>query len=172
MKVSDKFEQDTEGQWWYRAAGRRFRAETAICPCGESFVRSKAKTQGSDYCSRSCASKYTDRAKAMQSGPGESHHNWKGGRYKDKNGYVRIYAPDHPSVQDKRVGLKYVWEHRLVMEKHLGRLLHAHETVHHINTIRDDNRIENLQLRQGKHGKGGTFRCRCCGSRDIEAIEL
>ena len=60
--------------------------------------------------------------------------------YTYKEGYKLILMPEHPNAQSGN----YVLEHRLVMEKHLGRYLERKELVHHINGIKDDNRLENL----------------------------
>lgn len=62
------------------------------------------------------------------------------------NGYVIAYAPKHPKAHKDG----YVLLHRLVVEFQLGRYLEDGEVVHHMNHIRDDNRIENLILMNRK----------------------
>jgi hypothetical protein len=58
------------------------------------------------------------------------------------NGYVYIFNPDHSLANCHG----YVAEHVLVMEEKLGRDLKRGENVHHINSIRHDNRPENLEI--------------------------
>jgi HNH endonuclease/NUMOD3 motif len=71
----------------------------------------------------------------------EKHWNWKGGIKNDKRGYICILLPEHPRARDG-----YVFEHIVIMEKYLGRNITKLEDVHHINGIKNDNRIENLIL--------------------------
>jgi HNH endonuclease len=67
-----------------------------------------------------------------------------------EKGYRKLYLPSHPNAT--KYGM--IMEHRLVMEKMIGRLLEKHETVHHKNGNRLDNRPENLELWSVRQPKG------------------
>lgn len=99
---------------------------------------------------------------------GHKHPNWKGGRYDNEAGYSLVLLSADDAIAEMRMFNGYVLEHRLVMARHLGRPLLPTETVHHISGDKSDNRIENLQLRVGQHGKGAVIRCSDCGSERIE----
>ncbi len=95
-----------------------------------------------------------------------THGSWKGGRSKSGK-YLTILLDRNDPFYSMTFSHGYVMEHRIVMARHLGRVLTKSETVHHINGDTTDNRIENLQLRQGKHGKGAIAYCQDCGSHNI-----
>jgi len=114
--------------------------ETIICKtCGKNSYRtlSEIKRGRTNYCSFECRKKggYNPYRKGQES------PNWKGGTSKVK-GYIYVKCLEHPN---KNSG-GYVAQHRLVMEKHIGRYLFKKESVHHKNGVKDDNRIENLEL--------------------------
>ncbi|KKQ99936.1 MAG: hypothetical protein UT24_C0020G0004 [Candidatus Woesebacteria bacterium GW2011_GWB1_39_12] len=74
---------------------------------------------------------------------GELCGKWKGGRFKTSQGYIHVLSHGHPLTMPSK---PYVPEQVLVVEKSLGRFLQKGEAVHHINEIKDDNRVENLYL--------------------------
>ena len=81
---------------------------------------------------------------------GSKNPYWKGGKCKTKEGYILIRCLNHPFAQANG----YYKEHRLVMEKVIGRYLTRDEVVHHKNEIKTDNRPENLYLtNHSDHGK-------------------
>jgi hypothetical protein len=159
--MATPWEQDADGRWWRRVGTkrpqRREGRERSCEACQASFICELA--HDGRYCSRSCANQAY---KAGRHKTGADHHRWKGGRVIDRNGYVLLRAEDGYSNG-------YVLEHRKVMAEHLDRPLEDYETVHHLNGDRTDNRLANLQLMISGHPKGVALRCRCCGSRDLEA---
>ena len=92
---------------------------------------------------RPCARKGTHLSAETKLKLSEAHKLKGAGHKKARaDGYIYLYYPSHPkSTKDG-----YIPEHHYVMEQSIGRYINKGEVVHHKNHIRDDNRIENLEL--------------------------
>jgi hypothetical protein len=69
------------------------------------------------------------------------------------NGYIFVTTtPNHPGEKASEHNKTYVYKHIVLMENHIGRLLHPDEEVHHKNEDNTDNRLSNLEIKKrGKH---------------------
>lgn len=114
------------------------------CQCGQQRVVAGLSLRRG--VSKSCGCR---RVEWLHKRKGANHPSYKEGRIKSSGGYVLLLDRNHPR---SRKG--YVFEHIVVMEKSLGRPLLVGETVHHKNGIKNDNRIENLELWSGNHAPG------------------
>lgn len=117
---------------------QRIEKEFTCAYCGKVFYRKpsdarKNKT-GNFFCDNDCRIKWWR---------GERHNWWKSG-FHFRLGYKVVLQKHH----------KYKFEHRLIMEEHIGRKLSRDEVIHHINGNRLDNRIENLVIMTNEeHGR-------------------
>lgn len=116
---------------------RKLTKTCLVCDKEFEVWRSKPKAK---LCSRNCAQRY---ATAMRDGYPIRKLGTPGRKIYSGKGYLQVYFPEHPMARSRG----YIFEHRLIMSRILGRNLERHERVHHINGIRDDNRPENLELR-------------------------
>lgn len=154
------YAKDSLGQLWFRrddSAWKTKAIERECQVCHRMFPT--IPSRHGKYCSKHCSGKATTPFKELK---GYKHHAWKGGMI-DAKGYIKLHVPTHPYATCH----KYVFEHRLVMEKHLGRYLLPHEKVHHLNGNRRDNGIENLELWTVRHVEGVRtkdvyVKCPCC----------
>lgn len=93
--------------------------------------------------SRGSGKGYTRRFLLNHGPRGKQHWNYKIGVTKSSQGYL-ISSGCYDNPKSYKLGTMF--EHRLIMSQYLDRPLESFEEVHHINGIKTDNRIENLQL--------------------------
>jgi hypothetical protein len=119
--------------------------------CGKEFGEypSRIAAGRGKNCSKACANqsfKGQHFSPATEIKEGTMPWNFKGGTYtqsrKQSGKYILVYMPEHPFSTSSG----HVREHRLVMERKLGRYLRPDEVVDHINMNTLDNRPENLRV--------------------------
>lgn len=71
----------------------------------------------------------------------QAAYNWQGGQIK-RNGYIFIRRPEHPNA----IMGGYVKRARLILEHEMGGYIDEALQIHHINKVKDDDQLENLQL--------------------------
>ena len=109
----------------------RYLKKEIPCDWCNAMFRPTKRNKKHSFCSRKCYIKWR-----VKNQVGITSPNWKGGKTKQGTEYTFILVSKG----------KYIGEHRLNMEKYLGRKLKADEIVHHKNNDPSDNRINNLEI--------------------------
>lgn len=97
--------------------------------CGDKVEYDSRVARFKKYCCFNCQNIMTNNPR------------WSGGKYQT-NGYVYTKRKSHPNSNKEG----YVAEHRLVIEKKIKRYLKSTEHIHHKNSIRSDNKLNNLEV--------------------------
>lgn len=114
--------------------------------CGWYFLTKKSHLKRRKTCSTACSgfrkkSMYAGKRNPNYGNRGESNPIYKGGTITNY-GYKKVKAHEHPNA-DK---FGYIFEHRLIMSKHLGRPLLSSEHIHHKDGNKLNNDISNLEI--------------------------
>lgn len=121
------------------APNRRFVCQTCSKKCFVYRSPSQLKKQRPRFCSLKCLG---------QAQIGRGNPAYTGGEHVLSIGYAVVLAPSHPNADSRG----YVYKHRLVAEKKLGRRLRKGEICHHVNGDKLDNRPSNIRVcRSQKH---------------------
>jgi len=140
IKKNQKIERLTVLQLTQRVIGNRKRKFVLCkCDCGNLSTVEYYNL----YSGRTKSCGCLNRENSIHRGrnrAGANNPNWKNGRKKDIHGYILIYYPNHPASNSN----KYIQEHRLIVEKAIGRPLKKTECVHHFDEVKDNNVNTNL----------------------------
>lgn len=133
--------------WGRKRFGLPPKMKTLRCSvCDQNFVQKRSNNI--EYCSPGCKRLGVFRKSKGLKVKGPRKHI-KGSGYITLQGY-KILSSKHPNASKRG----QILEHKLIMAQYLGRALTKNETIHHKNGIRDDNRIENLELWSSSHPFG------------------
>ena len=139
-----------------------------ICPiCGTTFWVKPSRVKRvktSICCSKECSNKLKETTYLGENNHqygliGDKNSSFKGKEIISNLGYIFEYCPGHPKPCDKSIKGSRVRQHRLVVERNHTKfnpeyfdiidgwvVLKDEYDVHHINEIKTDNRLENLQI--------------------------
>jgi len=134
----------------HKYADYRKRETVACIDCGKERIVCIIKGKPQNLRCKSCAMKLSHKTRDRSYyKTGKDCYQWTGGKHKTKYGYIKVWI-DKNNKYFPMANKQYIFEHRLVIAQHIGRCLYTWEIVHHINGIKDDNRLDNLELLPSK----------------------